>query len=471
MQIMKTKLTIAFGLYLILSTFGCDQADEIKISVWLTHGDQSVLYEDKTDEVIISYTDDQNLSKIEIDPSITYQEIEGYGYTMTGGSAIVINQMDKDARAALLDELFLSDGDGIGVSYIRLSIGASDLDPYVFSYNDLPEGETDEKMEHFSLDPDRENLIPVMKEVLERFPEMKILGSPWSPPTWMKTNNHTIGGSLMPEYYDAYALYFVKYIQGMAEEGITIDAITVQNEPLHPGNNPSLSMKAAEQATFIKNHLGPTFEEYDIDTKILIYDHNLDRIDYPLEVLADPEARKYIAGTAFHLYGGVIDSMSVIHEKYPDKKLYFTEQWTGVNGDFDGDLSWHLENLIVGASRNWSRNVLEWNLASDPDLRPYTDGGCSECLGALTIDGNNVQRNVSYYIIAHASKFVRPGAVRIYSTEFDDLHNVAFKNLDDSIVLIVHNGGSESQTFEISSGAFTASTILPSGSVGTYVLN
>ena len=409
------------------------------VSLWLTNPDQSALFDLQTDSVVYPSTS-EDLATIAIDGSETFQSMDGFGYTLTGGSALHINKMDDAPRKTLLKELFATDGKCIGVSYLRISIGASDLDPYPFSYDDLPEGQTDLAMEKFSLDPDRTNLIPVLKEILEINPDIKILGSPWSPPAWMKTNQDTRGGSLRPEYYDAYASYLVKYIQGMKSEGIRIDAITVQNEPLHPGNNPSLLMLPADQGEFIKNHLGPAFEAAKIDTKIILYDHNADRPDYPISILDDPETRKYVDGSAFHLYGGDIEALSEVHEAHPDKNLYFTEQWIGAPGDFPNDLSWHVKSLIIGATRNWSRNVLEWNLAADPNQDPHTDrGGCDRCLGAVTIDGNQVIRNPAYYIIAHASKFVRPGAVRVASNMPEGLPNVAFQSPEGENVLIVLN--------------------------------
>lgn len=406
---------------------------------------------------------------IEVDATQRYQTMDGFGYTLTGGSAMLLHQMDPAARAALLEELFRTDEDNIGVSYLRISIGASDLDDRVFSYSDLPAGETDPDMKRFSLEPDRAHLIPVLKEILAINPEIKIMGSPWSPPTWMKTNNNSKGGSLKPEYHDAYAQYFVKYIKGMEEEGIPIDAITVQNEPLHPGNNPSLLMLPEQQAAFIKNSLGPAFEAADINTKIIIYDHNADRPDYPITILNDPEAKKYIDGSAFHLYGGNIEALSEVHEAHPDKNLYFTEQWIGAPGNFAGDLAWHLKNLIIGAPRNWARNVLEWNLAADPNQNPHTEGGCTECLGAVTIDGNTVTRNPAYYIIAHAFKFVRPGSVRIASNIPEALPNVVYETPDGKKVLVLLNDGKAEQTFNIHFGKQQITSSLPIGAVGTYV--
>ncbi len=408
--------------------------------------------------------------KIEIDSGQTFQSIDGFGYTLTGGSAQHLMGMSAPARAALLRELFATDSTNIGVSYLRVSIGASDLNARVFSYDDLPAGETDPEMKRFDLGPDRADVVPVLKEILAIAPTLKILGSPWSAPVWMKTDGDTRGGSLKPEWYGAYARYFVKYVQAMKAEGIPIDAITVQNEPLHPGNNPSLYMPAVEQAAFIKTALGPAFKAAGLNTKIICYDHNADHPDYPLTVLNDPEARPFVDGSAFHLYAGKIEALSQVREAYPDKHLYFTEQWVGAPGNLRNDLAWHVSQLIVGATRNWCRTVLEWNLSSNPQLTPHTDrGGCDRCLGAVTIDGDQVVRNSAYYIIAHASKFVRPGSVRIGSTLPDSLPNVAFRTPDGRFVLIVLNRQRTTQAFNARHEGRFVNAALPGGAAGTYV--
>jgi glucosylceramidase len=227
-------------------------------------------------------------------------------------------------------------------------------------------------------------------------------------------------------------------------------------------------MQAAEQADFIKNHLGPAFQAAMVSTKIIAYDHNADRPDYPLTVLADAGARQYTDGSAFHLYGGPITALSQVHNSYPDKNVYFTEQWTGGPGDFPVDLKWHVQNLIIGATRNWSKNVLEWNLAADPNYLPHTPGGCTTCMGALTV-GNTITRNVSYYIIAHASKFVRPGSLRIGSSQTSTLSTVAFKNPEGRKILIVLNIGTNPEVFNIKFNGKTVTTNLNSGAVGTFV--
>ncbi|WP_020606264.1 glycoside hydrolase family 30 protein [Spirosoma spitsbergense] len=438
-----------------------------RIDYWLTDPARSILFVQQPSLSFGGLAEQGPV--IHVDASQTYQPIDGFGYTLTGGSATLIHQMAAPDRTKLLQELFSTSGKGIGVSYLRVSIGASDLDERVFSYDDLSDGQTDPALAKFSLAPDRAHLIPVLKEILAINPTLKILGSPWSPPVWMKTNGNSKGGSLKLAYYDAYARYFVKYIQGMAREGIRIDAITIQNEPLHPGNNPSLLMLPAEQALFIKKSLGPAFKAAKLKTKIILYDHNADRPDYPITVLNDPETRQYVDGSAFHLYAGPISALSEVHTAYPDKNIYFTEQWIGAPGNMKGDLVWHVRELIIGATRNWSRNVLQWNLAADPNQNPHTPGGCDKCLGALTISGNTVTRNPAYYNVAVASKFVRPGSVRIASDEPKNLPNVAFKTPDGYLVLIVLNDSKSSLRFSIDSKGKQLSATLAGGAVGTYV--
>lgn len=406
---------------------------------------------------------------IEVDRTKTYQSIAGFGYTLTGGSAQQIIGMEAAGRAALLRELFATAGAGLGVSYLRVSIGASDLNPRVFSYDDLPPGRVDPELAQFNLAPDRADVIPVLQEILKIAPDLTIMASPWSPPTWMKTNHRTVGGSLKPEFYGAYARYFVKYVQGMKAEGVRIDAVTVQNEPLHPGNNPSLLMPAREQAEFIRDHLGPAFRQAGLDCKIILYDHNCDRPDYPISILDDPAVKRYVDGSAFHLYAGKINALTAVHDAHPDRNIYFTEQWIGAPGNLAGDLAWHTRELTIGATRNWSRTVLEWNLAADPNSRPHTPGGCSTCLGAVTLDGNRVTRNPAYYVIAHAAKFVRPGSVRIATNEPPALPNVAFLAPGDRPVLIVLNDGRSAQTFQIRDRGNPLTATLPAGAVGTYV--
>jgi len=435
--------------------------------VWLTDPGKNIFFQKQPLQLAGKPAE----ATITINPKQTFQTMDGFGYTLTGGSAQHIQNMEAGKRAALLQELFGNGRNSIGVSFLRISVGASDLDDHVFSYDDLQGAATDMQLGKFALGPDKKWLIPVLKQVLAINPKMKILASPWSAPAWMKTNDSTKGGHLKTDCYAVYANYLVKYIKAMKANGITIQALTLQNEPLNPNNNPSMVMEADEQAAFIKNAVGPAFKKAGITTKIWLYDHNCDRPDYPMTILKDADAAKYVDGSAFHLYGGNIDALAKVHDEYPNKNLYFTEQWVGAPGNMKGDIDWHVKNVIIGSARNWSKVALEWNLAANSALQPHTPGGCTECLGAITIDDNTVTRNPAYYIIAHASKLVRPGSVRIASTMPDGLPNVAFKTPNGNIVLIVENDSDTEKTFTATDGNRSFTVTLNAGAVATFEID
>lgn len=465
------------------------------IEVWVTNADRSALCERRPQGS--PFADEESRGPaIVVDDAQAFQTMDGFGFALTGGSAELLMKMSPAARAALIRELFATDGTGIGISYLRLSIGASDLNSTVFSYDDRPLGETDLPLAHFSLARDIEDVVPVMRQILAVSPDIRILGSPWSAPAWMKTNRNVRGGALEPKCYEVYARYLVKYVQAMKREGITIDAVTVQNEPLNSRNTPSLQMLPAEQTELIKSHVGPAFRSAGLATKILLFDHNLDRIDYPLTALRDPQAAQYVDGSAFHHYGGDFGAMTLLHDARPDKNLYFTEQMVvETPGQATIDIVAPVKRLIIGAPRNWSRNVLLWNLAADPNNGPHTDnGGCSMCQGAITLDGDKVTRNLAYYTIAHASRFVRPGSTRIASTDRSDrtllqtedeersgavrlavaetsdvLPNVAFRTPEGRIVLIVTNDTRRERSVEVQYRGRFATVKLGAGAVGTLV--
>ena len=481
----------------VIFSIGYSQSNQpILVESWVTNPDRSALFQKQSESLLFSNSARGGGTSIVIDDEQQFQDIEGFGFALTGGSAEHIIKMSPAVRVRLLEELFAYDNNNIGISYIRLSIGASDLNSFVFSYDDLKDNETDFELNKFSLSQDLKDVIPVIKEILAINPDIKILGSPWSAPVWMKTNNNIRGGALKKECYDVYARYFIKYIQSMKNQGITIDAITIQNEPLNSKNTPSMQWYWTEQADFIKNHLGPAIKKAGITTKIILFDHNCDRIDYPLALLSDPEVSRYIDGSGFHHYGGDISAMSNLHMARPDKNIYFTEQMvTERPGDENINILAPVKRLIIGATRNWSKNVILWNLAADPNNDPHTDnGGCSMCQGALTIDGENVSRNIAYYTVAHASKFVRPGSVRIASTYTGDrtvsltedeerpgikratvlensqvLPNVAFKTTDNKIVIIVVNDSNTTNSFRVQYKGQTAGFRLNPGAVGTYI--
>ncbi|KAF2334295.1 glycoside hydrolase family 30 protein [Flavobacterium daemonense] len=473
MKNINKKLQILLLLPLIAVQIKCGSSKSTasnsgKAESWITTTDETSKLKKQPDLVFNS--DANSNQTILVDASQKFQTIEGFGFALTGGSAQSILKLDKAKREALLQELFSRKNDAVGLSYLRISIGASDLNETVFSYDDMPEGQTDLKLEHFNLGPDLKDVVPVLKEILAINPKIKIMGSPWSPPVWMKDNGNTKGGSLQPKYYQVYAEYFVKYILAMKAQGIVIDAITPQNEPLHPGNNPSLLMLAEQEADFVGNNLGPAFKAAGIKTKIIVYDHNCNKPEYPLTILKDAKANPFVTGSAFHLYEGDISALTKVHDAFPNKDLYFTEQYTGSKSSFENDLKWSVKNVVIGSMRNWSKNALSWGLANDENYKPFTPGGCSTCKGALMIDQNqNIKREVGYYIIGHASKFVPEGSVRIGSNIAGNLHNVAFKTPSGQIVVIVENDGTAAETFNIKYNQKQISTTLNAGAVATYV--
>jgi glucosylceramidase len=429
---MKTRSRIFYlGVVLMISACSCNKKGSTptqttppdsttgtvtsQVAFWLTNPDMSQLLQKQN--TALNFSSGTAVQPvITVDTTTTYQQMDGFGYCLTGGSAQLIYGLPVAQRQALERELFTTDSNYIGVSYLRLTMGASDMSARVFSYDDnATPSQPDTTLANFTLSDDNLSLVPLLKEILAISPNIQLLATPWSPPPWMKTNDEASGGSLLPQYYGVYAQYFVKYIRAMLANGINISAVTPQNEPLNANNNPASVMQDTAEDIFVRQYLGPAFQAAGLSPKIIVYDHNCDQPGYPEYILGDPAAAQYVDGSAFHLYAGSISALSGVHTLFPNKNLYFTEQYVGGPGNFQNDMEWAMKNLIVGAPRNWSRNVLEWNLAADQNYGPHTAGGCSTCLGAYTINGTAVSKNTSYYIIAHASKFVLPGSVRVAS--------------------------------------------------------
>ena len=430
----------------------------------------------------------EELPTIEVDGERSFQPIEGFGFSLTGGSAYLLAGLGTAERANLLQELFGPTGASLGLSCLRLSIGASDLGRKDFSYWGLRRGTKNPDLGLFNLSAGDREVVPMLREILQVNPAVKIIAAPWSAPPWMKTNGSYIAGHLKPESYSAYARYFVKYIETMRLHGIHVSAVSPQNEPQNPRNEPSMVMSAAEQADFIKGHLGPEMRRGAPDTEILCWDHNCDGIDFPLDVLGDPEAREYISGVAWHLYNGTPDAMSYVHDRYPDKKVYFTEQWVPAQEAFMSALRWHTRNVIIGALRNGSRTALEWNLASDPRYALHTRLGAVGALGGITIANTvklrrarethdapalaaTITRNPGYYLMAHSAKYIRPGAVRVFSSEVDRLPNVACLTPDSQLVMVVLNDGDGARRFHVRHREAHATMELGPGDVATLRWN
>lgn len=439
------------------------------IHLWLTTDVRSALL---APQPALHFTREaSSLPAIDVNDMEQYQTMDGFGVALTGGSARLLMAMSPSDRASLLRDLFSPSGPGIHISYIRISIGSSDMNIRPYTCDDMPPGQSDPGLDHFSLAMDQQAVIPVLHQILALNPHIAILGSPWSAPAWMKTNDALKGGHLKPEDYPAYAQYFVRWIHGFAAQGITIRAITVQNEPLNPKNTPSMAMFASEEDAFIAHDLGPALAKAGIHVQIQVYDHNPDVPSYPLSILADPAASPYVAGTAFHLYGGAADTFSQVHDLYPRKGLWMTEQSVTQRPNSPVlNVDEPVQRVLIESTRNWAKNVLLWNLAANPQAGPHTsDGGCTGCFGALTLDGNTVTRNVAYYALAHFSSFVPPGSIRIGTNTLEQLDNVAFRTPDGHIVLVISNTGNFPKHFAIHYHGETAAATLPEESVGTFV--
>lgn len=414
---------------------------------------------------------------IRIDPRRQHQRIAGFGAALTEGSAWLIRHGLKDAaRDALMRELFTREGDGLGFEFTRLTIGASDFSRRRYSLDDMPPGQTDPELRHFSLDPEREDVLPAVKQALALNPKLQVMASPWSAPGWMKTNDSLVQGQLKPEFYGAFANYLVRYVEGMRAEGVPIFALTLQNEPhFEPGDYPGMRLPPRARAEVVGQHLGPLLKSRGLKTQILEWDHNWDEPWSPLSMLSDATARRYISGVAWHCYAGDVSAQSEVARHFPQLDVWLTECSGGDwKPHWAETLPWITRNLIIGSTRHGARGVLMWNLALDPAHGPH-NGGCTDCRGVVTIDpqSGRVTRNMEYYAFGHASRFVRQGARRVDSEGGDGkqtgLDHVAFTNPDGSTVLIVCNSAAEARRFTVQAPGRRFAYELPASGVATFV--
>src|SRR6267154_4573481 len=409
---------------------------------------------------------------IRVDESRTYQQIDGFGASITDSSAWLLSQKLTPAqRTTLLQQLF-GTKQGIGLTILRQPMGSSDFSLADFSYDDMPPGDSDPELKHFTIDGDRQYILPVLRETLAVNPKLKIIASPWSPPGWMKTSGSMIGGTLLPSSLAPLAGYFVRFVQSYEAAGVPIFAVTPQNEPRNiPADYPGMGMTAEEQTTFIREHLGPAFRDAHLKTKIMGFDHNWDLMDFPDKILSDPKAAEFSAGTATHCYGGSPDAQTKLHDHFPAKGIWLTEcsggEWQ------KGNLLVAQADLIIETTRNWGQSVVLWNLALDQNHEPHL-GGCTDCRGVVTIDHSKspatVTPTVDFTALAHASNFVAPGAFRIDSiaSEESPLKHVAFRNSDGSIVLLALNPSGSAIAFSIAWKSQYAAYTLQPGAVVTF---
>ena len=457
----------------VLGAFGAQALAQERpgaVQAWLTTGDQSKLMARAADARF--GTAKPAPTVIDIDPTKRYQEMQGFGASITDASAYLIQQRMKPAqREALLRELFGRDP-GLGMSFTRLTIGASDFSQHHYSFDDMPAGETDPELKRFSIEPHRATVLPTVKAALAINPQLKVMASPWSAPGWMKTSDSLVKGALKPEAYDAFARYLGRYVGAMQKEGVPIFALTLQNEPhFEPPDYPGMRVDPASRAAFIGGHLGPLLGREHPGTTVFDWDHNWDEPQSPTKVLGDPKAAQYVSGVAWHCYAGNVAVQAQVHAQFPGKDTWFTEcsggRWAT---DWAKSLMFFTRTLVIDTTRGWARGVLLWNLALDENDGPHL-GGCKDCRGVVTIDSRTgeVTRNVEYYALAHASRFVLPGARRIASSEgAGELSNVAFRNRDGSLALIVANGAAQAQTFSVRMGKGSFRYTLPAQSVATF---
>ncbi len=450
------------------------QSASNKVSAWLTTADLRTHLAQQGD-VHFSTGTGSDVIKISVNENQLDQQMDGFGASLTDGSAwLMYNKMSKSQRDELMERLF-SPVKGIGLNFLRQPMGASDLtapSSGEYSYDDMPKGQTDPNLTHFSIAHDKAYIIPLLKQALRINPGIKIVATPWSPPGWMKSTASMEGGTLNPDSYVPYANYFVKYIQAYQAQGVPIYAVTAQNEPLYqPVGYPGMSFPAEQEANFIANNLAPAFAANHITTKILGYDHNWDTPAYPTTLLSNASTNAALAGTAWHCYAGAAEAQTQVHNAYPTKDTYETEcsggQWEKNNG-LPGTT-----NLLISATRNWSKSVVRWGLALDPNGEPNlgTGASCTQCRGIVTIDQNTgkVTYNGDYYGMGQASKFLQPSAYRIDSSAgSNEVSDVAFKNPDGSKVLVVYNAAANQQHFDVQWGGQWFSYALPSGAVATF---
>lgn len=460
---MKTLL-----LTLLAAAAGIAHAEPVR--AWLTTPDQRQLLAPSLVAAPVARPD----GVISIDPNRQFQRMAGFGAAITEASAWLMRHgLKPEQRDALMKDLFTREGGGVGFDLTRLTIGASDFSRHHYSLNDMPPGQTDPELRHFSLEPERADVIPAVKQALALNPQLQVMASPWSAPGWMKTTDSLVQGQLRPVFYGAFANYLVRYVEGMAAEGVPIFALTLQNEPhFEPGDYPGMRMPPATRAAVVGQHLGPLLKARGLKTQILEWDHNWDEPWSPMAMLSDATARKYVSGVAWHCYAGDVAAQSQVAQHFPELDVWFTEcsggEW---KPQWAETLPWMMRHLVIGSVRHGARGVLMWNLALDPKHGPHR-GGCNDCRGVVTIDPatGQVTRNIEYYAFGHASRFVQKDARRIDSTgAVRDVDHVAFTNPDGSTVVVVSNAAAQPRRFTVQAPGRRFGYTLPPGSVATFV--
>lgn len=446
------------------------------IKVLVTTNDQTKLLMNDPDLAWSSAPVVDHPTVIEVDESIAYQSMVGFGASMTESAAKVISDLPATSRDSLMTELF-NPTDGIGLSFVRVPMGASDfaLSDYTYAGIKGPDGDL---LANFSIARDELYTIPRLKQALSLNSDVTLMATPWSPPAWMRsggTLKGDTGGTLLPEFFGTYADYFVRFIQAYAGHGLSIQYISVQNEPSFAPSYIGMIMNETDQIVFIRDYLAPAVATAGLTTKILAWDHNWDssseiagnQTEYPEAVLADTGAKGAVAGTAWHGYHGTPDAMSSFHVLHPDKDIFFTEITEFGIANFSEDLRWNTRSITIGASLNWARAAATWNLALDENNGP-TNGGASNLRGLMqvnTVDGTYTKQP-AFYSLGQASKRVRPNSVRINrlsSDPYSIIHTAAYKRADGGFVVHVLNDGATAQPLTLKHGSLALNTELAMG--------
>ena len=446
-------------------------------------------YDLKGDTAEITKGSTMATTVLQLDATKTYQTMDGFGFALTYSSCYNLMKMSAADREAFLKKTY-STTDGYGVSYARISIGCNDFSSTEYSLCDT-KGPDGNLLQNFALQSDEKNyVIPVIKEILTINPNLKIIASPWTCPQWMKVDDITTkgphnawtDGHLNPDYYETYADYFVKFVQAMKAEGISIYAVTPQNEPLNHANCASLYMPWQEEAPFVKA-LAADFEKNSIKTKIYVFDHNYnydnvsDQNDYPIKVYnalgSSFDGSELVVGAAYHDYGGSNTELDDIHQQAPTKDLIFSETSIGTWNDgrnLSTRLVADMKSVLLGTVNRYCKAVLVWNLMLDDKLGPNLDGGCQTCYGAVDISNSykTISRNSHYYIITHAAEAVETGAKRIGTSRDPRLTGIThaeFLNPDGTYGLLLLNEGTEAQTMTVSDGTQHFKVTVPASGV------
>ena len=466
-------------LILLIMLTACTSNKPLEVIVYETSAQGNKLTE------ISEFETSETPSKIKLNPDKIYQTITGFGGSFTESSAYLLNRLSKKNRDTILNAYFSEDG--ANYTLTRTHISSCDFSLNNYTYAPIAD---DIELKHFSIEEDKDDLIPMIKEAMAISKEgFNIIASPWTAPPWMKDNKNYVGGKLLPKYYSAFALYFSKYLEAYKNEGIDIWGLTPVNEPHGNGNNwESMHFSPEEETDFVQNYLGPKLEEEGKSAiKILGYDQNRDGLkEWVDDMYKDEASSKYFSGTAIHWYESTYDffpeALQYAHEKAPDKYLIETEgcvdseipqwqddKWYWSKKATDWGYDWRepakkylhpkyapvnrYARDIIGCLNNWVDGWVDWNMVLDRQGGPNWFENW--CVAPVIVDPENdeVYFTPLYYTMAHFSKYIRPGAKVIGLEKSDtDLQVTAAHNPDGSIAVVVFNEGNTLKTFELSLG-------------------